>query len=221
MEPTDASIGHQLKKDGRSPHGDFGTCLIQDAAITLFWAVGRRCAADAGDDSECARVSMQRADVGTLVPFHIDDEVHRFIACGPSRSEEVKTSTVIHTSNSQPNVIEPNTSIRPTLSTAGASTPKMDWESTGSWPPGCASPSKYSSFPTEGRDLESICQATVRGIDEYLEEASEIVKSIQFSRNVRRESTMQGQYFNKPFSTDSNGCDAWKIQVIHPKWSRR
>ena len=158
MEPTDASIGHQLKEDGRSPHGDIGTRLTKDVAITPFWAAGRRCAADAGDDSDRTRARMFGTEVGTPVPFHIDDEVHRFIACGPSRSKEVKTSTGIHTSNSQPNVIEPNTSIRPTLSTAGASPPKMDWESTGSWPPGCASPSKDSSFFKESRDLESICQ---------------------------------------------------------------
>ena len=91
METTDAGIGLQLKKDGRSPQSDIGTCLIKDAAITLHWAVGRRCAADAGDDSDRTRTSMLGADVGTPVPFHIDDEVHRLIACGTSRSEEIKT----------------------------------------------------------------------------------------------------------------------------------
>ena len=107
METTDTGIGHQLKKEGRSPHGGFGTCLIQNAAITLSWAVGRRCAADAGDDSDGTRASKAGAEVGTHVPFHTDDEVHRFIACGTSRSEEVKTTKGFYTSNSQPNVIRP------------------------------------------------------------------------------------------------------------------
>ena len=80
METTDAGIGHRSEKDGRSPQGGLRTCLTPDAAITLHWAVGRRCAADAGDDSERARVSMLCADVGTQVPFHTDDEVHRLIA---------------------------------------------------------------------------------------------------------------------------------------------
>ena len=31
------------------------------------------------------------ADIGALVPFHIDGEVYRSVACGPSRSSEVKT----------------------------------------------------------------------------------------------------------------------------------
>ena len=171
METTDAGIGHQLKKEelGRSPHGDIGTCLIKDAAITLHWAVGRRCAADAGDDSDGIRASMPGADVGTLVPFHINDEVHRFIACGTSRSEEVKTTKGFYTSNLQPNVIEPNTTTRPSLPNTRASPPTMDWQPTGSWPPWCASPSKDSSFPTEGCDFESICQAAVRRIHECLE----------------------------------------------------
>ena len=186
METTDAGIGHQLKKDGRSPHGDFGTCLIQDAAITLLWAVGRRCAADAGDDSECARASMLSADVGTLVPFHTDDEVHRFIVCGSSGSE-VKTIKETGTQSSQPNVIRPTPKPRTTLPTTGASPPKSDWQPTGSWPPWCASPTKDSSFPTEGQDLESICKAAVRRIDECLAEAAEVVKSIQLSRSGRHE----------------------------------
>ena len=105
METIDAGFGQQLKKDERSPHGDIRTCLIKDEAITLHWAVGQRCAADAGDDSDGARMGMLGADVGTLVPFHIDDEVHRFIVCGTSRSEEFKTTKGFYTSNSQPTVI--------------------------------------------------------------------------------------------------------------------
>ena len=99
MEPTDASIGHQLKEDGRSPHGDIRTCLIKDAAITLHWAVGRRCAADAGDDSDVTWASMTGAEVETQVPSHTDDEVHRFIACGTSEKEEVKTIKECGTTN--------------------------------------------------------------------------------------------------------------------------
>ena len=99
METTDAGIGHHAEQDGRSPQGGLGTCLTPDAAITLHWAVGRRCAADAGDDSEVTWASMLSADVGTLVPSHTDDEVHRFIVCGTSRSEEVKTTKGFYTSN--------------------------------------------------------------------------------------------------------------------------
>ena len=82
------------------------------------------------------------------------------------------------------------------------------WQSTGSWPPWCASPSKDSSFLTEGRDLESRCQAAVQRIDECLEEAAELVKSSQLSRNGRRESTMQELQFK---STNLYGS----------KWLRR
>ena len=137
MEPTDASIGHQLKGNGRSPHGDIGTCLLKEAAVTPFWAADQRRDAEVGDDSDGIRASMLGADVGTLVPFHIDGEVHRSVECGTSGSEEVKTTGRIYTSNSQPNVIEPNTSTRPPVPTTGALSPKMDWQSTGSWPPWC------------------------------------------------------------------------------------
>ena len=172
MEPTEAIIGHHVNLGlGRSPHGDIGTCLLEEATVTLFWAADQRRDAEVGGDSDRTRASMLGAEVGTPVPFHIDDEVNRFIACGTSRSEEVKTTKGFYTSNSnsQPNVIEPNATTRPPLPTTGASPPKIDWQSTGSWPPWCASPSKDSSFPTEGRDLESICQAAVRRIDECLE----------------------------------------------------
>ena len=118
MEPTEANIGHQR---GRSPQGDIGTCLLKEAAVTPFWAAGRRCAADAGDDSEWTRARMLGADVGTLVPFHIDDEVHRFIVCGTSRSEEVKTTKGFYASNSQPTVIRPTPKPSTTLPTTGAS----------------------------------------------------------------------------------------------------
>ena len=191
METTDAGIGHRSEKDGRSPQGGLRTCLTPDAAITLHWAVGRRCAADAGDDSEVTWASMLSADVGTLVPFHIYDEVHQFIECGPS-GNEVKTIKEIGTTNSQPNVIEPKPTIIPPLPTTGASPLEMSWQMTGSWPPWCASTPRDSRFSMEGRDLESICKAAVRRIDECLEEAAELVKSIQLSRNGRRESTTQG-----------------------------
>ena len=72
----------------------------------------------------------------------------------------------------------------------------MDWQTTGSWPPWCASPSKDSSFPTEGRDLESICKAAERRIDECLGEVAELVKSTQLLQNGRRESTTQELQFN-------------------------
>ena len=102
MEPTEASIGHHFKEvPGRSPQSEIRTCLIKDAAITLHWAVGRRCAADVGDDSDGTWASKAGAEVGTQVPSHIDDEVHRFIACGTSGSEEVKTTKGFYTSNSQ------------------------------------------------------------------------------------------------------------------------
>ena len=58
METTDASIGHQLNKDGRSPRGHFGTCLIKEATVTPFWAAGRRRDADAGDDSNLIQGDM-------------------------------------------------------------------------------------------------------------------------------------------------------------------
>ena len=195
MEPTEASIGHHFKEVlGRSPHGEIRTCLIKDAAITLHWAVGRRCAADAGDDSDDTWARQAEAEVGTQVPHHIDDEVHRLIACGHSRSE-VKTTQGFFSSDSQPNVIRPTPKPRTSFSTTGASPPKKDWQTTGSWPPWCASPSKDSSFPMEGRDLESICKAAVRRIDECLEEAAEVIKSIQLSWNGRRESTTRGLQF--------------------------
>ena len=91
MEPTEASIG-LLVDTGleRSPHGDIGTCLIKEATVTLFWAADQRRDAEVGDDSDRTRASMLGAEVGTLVPFHIDGKVHRSVACGISRSEEVK-----------------------------------------------------------------------------------------------------------------------------------
>ena len=191
MEPTEANIGHQR---GRSPQGDIGTCLLKDAAVTLHWAADQRRDAEVGDDSDGTWARQAEAEVGTQVPYHIDDEVHRFIACGTSRSE-VKTTKGFYASNSQPTVIKPTPKPRITLPTTGASPPKKDWQTTGSWPPWCASPSLDSSFPTEGRDLESICKAAVRRIDECLAEAAEVVESIQLSRNGRRESTMQGLQF--------------------------
>ena len=169
---------------------------------------GRRCDADAGDDSTVIQAEMLAAEVGTLVPYHIDDEVHRLIVCGPSRSEEVKTTTGLYSSNSQPNVIRPTPKPRTTLPTTGASPLEMSWQSTGSWPPLCASTPRDSRFPMEGRDLESTCKAAVRRIDECLEEAAEVVKSIQLSRKGRRESTTPGLQF-KP------------INLYGSKWLRR
>ena len=173
MEPTEARIGQQ---NGRSPRGHFGTCLINEATVTPFWAAGRRRVADAGDDSTVIQAEMLAAKVGTLFPFHIDDEVHRLIACGPSRSEEVKTTNGFYSSNSQPNVIRPTPKPRTTLPTTGASPLEMSWQSTGSWPPLCASTPRDSRFPMEGRDLESICKAAVSSIDECLAEAAEVIK---------------------------------------------
>ena len=69
MEPTDASIGHQLKGNGRSPQSGIRTYPIKDAAITLHWAVGRRCAADAGDDSDVTWASMTGAEVEISIPM--------------------------------------------------------------------------------------------------------------------------------------------------------
>ena len=47
----------------------------------------------------------------------------------------------------------------------------------------------------EGNDLESICRAAVKRIDESLAEAAEVVKSIQLSRIGRREPMKQGLRF--------------------------
>ena len=58
----------------------------------------------------------------------------------------------------------------------------MSWQSTGSWPPSCARTTRDIRFPVEGYDLESICKAALRRIDECLKEAAEVVKSIQLSQ---------------------------------------
>ena len=129
-----------------------------------------------------------------LVPFHIDGEVHRSVACGTSISREFKKKSTerIHTSNPQPTVIEPKTEL-PTkpLSTTRASSHEMSWQSNGSWPPSYASATRESRFSMEGRDFESICKAAVRRLDQVLKKAAEVVKSIQLSRIGRREPIKQ------------------------------
>ena len=90
MEPTEANIGHQ--ELGRSPHGDIGTCLLKEATVTPFWAADQRRVVEVSDDSDGIKEDMLAAEVEIPVPFHIDGEVHRSIACGPSISKEVKTT---------------------------------------------------------------------------------------------------------------------------------
>ena len=157
---------------------------------------------------------MMTAEVGTQVPFHIYGEMHRSVACDTSRSEEVRTTRQIYSSNSQTNVIEPKpTTTRTTLKT-GASPLEMDWQSASLWPPRCAGPSQDSSFPMEGRDLKSICRAAVRRIDECLAEAAEVVKSIQLSRVWSHEPMKQRLMFKPMNLYDPNGCNALKTRKI-------
>ena len=54
------------KKMDDHPMVHIRTCLIKDAAITLHWAVGRRCAADAGDDSDGTWASKAGAEVDSV-----------------------------------------------------------------------------------------------------------------------------------------------------------
>ena len=79
----------------------------------------------------------------------------------------------------------------------------------------------------EGRDLESICQAAVRRIDECLGEAAEVVKSIQLSRSGRRESTKQelkfkpvNLYGSKWLQRIEDSSNPPKVESRNNKWSR-
>ena len=187
-----------------SPQGDDGTYLFKEVIISLqHWAAGQRCITEVGDDSVGVdgRQSAMTASSRTQVPFHIDGEVHRSIACGTCRSREFnkKNTTEESTaSNSHPIVIEPkNKTTTEPLFTTRASSHEMSWQSTGSWPPSCASSTRDSCFPMEGRDLESICKAAVQRIDEVLKEAAEVVKSIQLLR-IRSHEPVKCQPTFKP-----------------------
>ena len=100
-----------------SPQGDDGNYLFKNVIITPFWAVGQRCITEVGDDSVGVdgRQSAMAAGSRALVPFHIDGEVHRSVACGTSRSEEVNKKSA----ESKP---KPTTEL---LSTTGASSLEM------------------------------------------------------------------------------------------------
>ena len=162
---TKASIG--LKVDSRlkqSLQGDDGTYLFKEVIITSFWAAGQRCITEVGDDSvEVPKTGCDDRQVGTMVPFHIDGEVHRSVTYGSSRRLEVNNQSTkkVYFSSSQPNVIKPIQ--RPIIklqSTTGASSEKS-WQSTGSWSPSCDNTTRDSLFPLEACNLESICKAAV------------------------------------------------------------
>ena len=199
METTPkASIGLKVKMGlERSPQGDDRTYLFKEVIITPFWAAGQRCITKVGDDSEVRRQSAMAADSRALVPSHIDREVHRSVACGTSRSREFKKKFTerVHTSSSQPIVIEPKHKPTTLLSTTGASSLEISWQSTGSWPPSCDSTNRDSRFSMEGCELESICKAAVPWSSSRLSNPSTCM--------------------------DPNGCSALKTQVTDLKWCRR
>ena len=145
-----ANIGPKVKMELEgSPQGDDGTYLFKEVIISRQqWAAGQRCITEVGDDSVGVdgRQSKMTAGSRALVPFHIDGEVHRSVACGTRRSQEFKkknTTEESTASNSQPIVIEPKIETpNKSLFTTRASSHEMSWQSTGSWPPHPCAPAQ-------------------------------------------------------------------------------
>ena len=211
MDPTDASIGHHFKEVlGRSPQSEIGTCLVQDAAITLHWAVGRRCAADAGDDSDGTWANKLGAEVGTQVPCHIDDEVHRFIEGSVIRSEEVKTTQGFYASDSQPNVIRPTPKPRTTLPTTGASPRSRTGKLLAHGHPGAPAPPRTVASPRKVVISSRYAKQRFDALTNALQKQPKLL-NLSSSRGMYVANPQRKDCNpNQSISTDQNGCTALK-----------